>query len=112
MGGGIGGSGGPCGILVGGIALLGSLLGKETPEEKDDRNLWKLVAAYYRRFQGEVLEGAGSVNCRDITGCDWSDPAQTKAYYKGEGALRCAANAGKAARILGEILEEFRKARP
>lgn len=111
MGGGIAASGGPCGILVGGLALLGSILGKELPEQKDDRNLWKMCSTYYRRFADEVVGAVGSVNCRDITGCDWSDAEQTRAYYRGEGVKRCAENAGKAARILGEILEDFLEGR-
>jgi hypothetical protein len=29
------------------------------------------------------------------------------AFYKGEGAVQCAANTGKAARILGEVLKKY-----
>jgi C_GCAxxG_C_C family probable redox protein len=103
MAGGIAGSGGPCGALTGAVAFLGSVLGKEKPEQSDDPLLWKACARFYRRFQKEV----GSINCRDITGVDWSDPEQTRAFYQGDGVAQCAANTGKAGRILGEMMDQY-----
>jgi len=41
FGGGLVSSGGACGALAGGIALLGSVLGNDDPEKKDDPLLWK-----------------------------------------------------------------------
>ena len=106
MAGGIAARGGPCGALTGGQALLGSVLGRDDPEAKDDPMMWKACAEFFSRFAKEVVEKEG-INCRDITGVDWSDRDQAKAFYKGEGAIRCADNTGKAAQILGEILEKY-----
>jgi C_GCAxxG_C_C family probable redox protein len=113
FGGGIASSGGTCGALSGGIALLGAALGNADPEEKDDPLLWKACREYYARFEGEVTHQDGSVNCRDITGInDWTDKEQRQGFYKGEGVLKCRGNTGKAARILGEILEKYVENKP
>lgn len=107
MAGGIAASGGPCGSITGVIAFLGSLLGRDEPEKKDNPVLWKACQEFYKRFEGEVTEKWGSVNCRDIIGVDWKDLEQTRAFYEGEGLIQCADNTGKAARILGEVLEKY-----
>lgn len=107
MAGGIAARGGPCGSIIGAVAFLGSVLGRDEPEKKDNPILWKASQEFYKRFEGEVSEKWGSVNCRDITGVDWRDLEQTRAFYKGEGLIQCADNTGKAARILGEVLEKY-----
>jgi C_GCAxxG_C_C family probable redox protein len=113
FGGGMVSSGGACGALAGGIALLGSVLGKDNPEEKDDPLMWKACREFYARFEREVSNHSGSVNCRDITGIDdWTDRKQRRAFYKGEGLLECRRNTGKAARILGEVIEKYIKDKP
>ena len=106
MAGGIAARGGPCGALTGGLALLGSVLGKDDPEAKDDPIMWKACFEFYSRFENEVVK-KGGINCRDIAGVDWSDRDQAKAFYRGAGAIRCATITGKAAQILGEILEKY-----
>ena len=107
MAGGTAAKGGPCGALTGGVALLGRCLGREKPEDKDDPRLWKACHVYYQRFSEEVAGKHGSVNCRDITGVDWSDREQSRAFYQGEGVQECIRNTGNAARILGEVLEKY-----
>ncbi|MFH1349332.1 MAG: C-GCAxxG-C-C family protein [Pseudomonadota bacterium] len=107
MGGGMVSRGGPCGALTGAVALLGRLLGREEPEGKDDPVLWEACREFYTRFETEVAGRYESVNCRDMTGVDWSDRDQRRAFYKGEGLVECRNNTGKAARILGEILEKY-----
>ena len=110
MGGGIVSSGGTCGALTGGVALLGSVMGRDDPDKKDDPLLWKACREYYARFEHEVTHESGSVQCRDITGVDdWTDKKQRRAFYKGEAIVRCRNNTGKAARILGEMLEKYVK---
>jgi C_GCAxxG_C_C family probable redox protein len=111
--GGVVSSGGACGALAGGIALLGSVLGNDDPEKKDDPLLWKACREFYARFDNEVTNEDGSVNCRDITGVDdWADRKQSRAFYKGEGIHKCRGNTGKAARILGEVIEKYIKDKP
>jgi C_GCAxxG_C_C family probable redox protein len=107
LGGGIASSGGPCGALTGGVAFVGRLFGKAKPEEQDDRRMWKAAAEFYGRFESEVAAEYESTNCRDIAQVNWRDRDAVKAFYTGEGARRCASNTGKAARILGEVIEKF-----
>jgi C_GCAxxG_C_C family probable redox protein len=108
FGGGMASSGGVCGALSGGIALLGSVLGNDDPDKRDDPLLWKACREYYARFESEVANDSGSANCRDITGIDdWMDRDKRRAFYKGEGVVKCQGNTGKAARILGEVLEKY-----
>jgi C_GCAxxG_C_C family probable redox protein len=110
FGGGMVSSGGACGALSGGIALLGSVLGKDDPEKKDDPLMWKACREFYARFESEVTNESASVNCRDITGIDdWTDRGKRRAFYKGEGVVMCRGNTGKAARILGEVIEKYIK---
>jgi C_GCAxxG_C_C family probable redox protein len=110
FGGGMVSSGGACGALAGGVALLGSVLGNDDPEKKDDALFWKACREFYARFEREVSNESGSVNCRDITGVDdWTDRGQRRAFYKGEGVVKCRGMTGKAARILGEVLEKYVK---
>ena len=113
FGGGLVSSGGACGALAGGIALLGSVLGNDDPEKKDDPLVWKACREFYARFEREVTNESESVNCRDITGVDdWTDRGQRRAFYKGEGVVKCTRNTGKAARILGEVIEKYIKDKP
>jgi len=107
LGGGIASQGGACGALTGAIAFLGSVFGRDEPETRDDRLVWKASHEFYKRFEAEVTEKWGSINCRDITGVDWSDREQARAFYKGEGKFACADSTGKAAKILGEVLEKY-----
>ena len=110
FGGGIVSSGGTCGALSGGIALLGSVFGNDDPNKKDDPKVWEACREYYARFENEVTHETGSVNCRDITGVeDWTDRGQRRSFYKGDGIVMCRGNTGKAARILGEVLEKYVK---
>lgn len=107
MGGGIASSGGPCGALTGGVALLGCVFGKDKPEGNDDPLMQRSCRDYYRRFEEEVVGKWGSVNCRDIADVDWRDRDQAAVFRKGTGVVECAETAGKAARILGEVLEKY-----
>jgi C_GCAxxG_C_C family probable redox protein len=108
MGGGMAATGGICGAVVGGISFLGSVLGRDTPEEKDDPVLWKASYMYYRRLEKETLAHHPGMNCRDISGVtDWRDRDQKRGFYKGEGIVRCEKSVGEAARILCEVIDKY-----
>ena len=110
MGGGVAASGGICGAVVGGIAFLGSVLGRDTPEIKDDPVLWKACHMYYQRLEKQTFAQHSGMNCRDISGVtDWRDRDQKRGFYRGEGIVRCEKSVGKAARILGEVIEKYIK---
>ena len=105
LGGGIASTGGTCGVIVGAVLCLGMVYGKETPEQKDDPAMWKTGRSFHKRFLRDVTEG--QINCSEITGVNWTDKEQIKAFVKGEGRVRCAGYTGSGARILGEILERY-----
>jgi C_GCAxxG_C_C family probable redox protein len=106
--GGVAASGGMCGALVGGVAFLGSVLGRDEPEKKDDPVLWKACHMFYSRLEKETVAEHAGINCRDISGVtDWRDRDQQRAFYKGEGIIKCQKNVGKAARILCEVIEKY-----
>ncbi len=56
-----------------------------------------------KRFREEV--GEGSILCLDIVNVNWMDPKQVKAYHEGHKFLMCVDLTGKAARIMGEVLD-------
>jgi pyruvate carboxylase len=91
--------GGPCGALTGGVAFIG--------KQSDDKRMWKAAAEFYRRFEKEVAGPYASVNCRDIAKVDWRNKEQAQKFYAGSGAKECAQNIGKAACILGEVIDKY-----
>jgi len=107
LGGGIASTGGPCGALTGGVALIGRLFGKVDPEAKDDPRMWKAAFKFYKRFQNEICGEEGSVDCRDIACVDWRNREASAGFYGGEGRLVCGGNTGRAAGILGEVIDRY-----
>jgi hypothetical protein len=60
-------------------------------------------------FQKETVPG--SIFCRDITGVNWKDQNQVRDYYNGEKRQECLRLIGEAARIVGELLDEYQEER-
>ncbi len=107
FGGGIASTGGTCGALLGGIALISSLYAGGNPDQKDDPLMWRLSYKYAKRF--ESLAGRyGGINCREIARVDWSDKAAAKEFHETPGSRRmmCADLIGDSAYALGEIMEK------
>jgi len=102
FGGGIGGSGSVCGAIVGGVAALSSRYGRGRADERESGRLYPLSAELYRRF-GEEIEI--SHFCREITGTDFTDPEQVKAYFSSpQKTERCARLVGRTADLVCEML--------
>lgn len=68
-----------------------------------DMKMWSCAFHFIKRFREEA--GDGSLLCRDIVNVNWMDSKQARAYREGEKFLKCAELTGKAARILGEVLD-------
>jgi C_GCAxxG_C_C family probable redox protein len=107
FGGGIASSGGTCGTLLGGVALISNIYSRSTPEEKEDPQMWSLSRKFIENFE-KLTEQCGSTNCRDIARVDWNDKQAVKDYYSNPAGRRsiCINLVGDAAFTLGEILEE------
>lgn len=70
--GGMGRTGGCCGALTGGAAVLGYFTARGEQEELEHEKSLEIIAAYVQWFEerwGEEYQGS---NCRDIIGGDFS----------------------------------------
>ena len=107
FGGGVAGTGGVCGALSGGIALLSSLYAKSNLEDKESPKMWQLGRILHDRFT-EITEEFGGRNCSDIVRVDWLDQEQVRAMSKDPNSRfqYCRMVIEKTAIYLGEILEK------
>ena len=103
FGGGLGASGEVCGAVVGGLAAIGLLFGRDKTGEEADVNLWMYSREFLKRFKKEIA--GGSILCRDIVQVNWADPAQVKEYRRGEKFFKCKTLTGETAALIGELVE-------
>ena len=106
FGGGLGGHGEVCGAVIGGLAAIGLLFGRDKVGEKADMRMWMYSREFLKRFKKEIA--GGSILCRDIVQVNWLDPAQVKEYGRGEKFVTCKTLVGKTAGLIGELIERAR----
>ena len=106
LGGGIAASGGTCGILLGGVAMISSIYSRGRLDEKENPRMWPVSGTFMEAF-GELTRPYGSMDCRDIARVDWHDRLAVKEYYANPLSRRriCIKLIGETALILGDILE-------
>jgi C_GCAxxG_C_C family probable redox protein len=86
FGGGLGRSGGLCGVVSGSLMALGILKGRDTAEERVEP-----VLEETRSFLAGFRERFGTVECRELTGYDLSSSIQRKLFViKGVREKTCA----------------------
>ena len=105
FGGGLGGNGEVCGALAGGLAVLGLRYSRAQSDEKENPRMWADAQEMVRRFRDEIVNQAGTINCRDISSVDWTDRAQAREFYKGDKVKKCIHIVGETALLVGEMLE-------
>jgi len=103
FGGGLGGRGEVCGAVIGGLAAIGLLFGRDKAGKETDTKVWIYSREFLKRFEREIA--GGSILCRDIAQTNWADPAQVKEYGQGEKFLKCKTLTGKTAGLIGELIE-------
>jgi C_GCAxxG_C_C family probable redox protein len=103
FGGGLAGRGEVCGAVIGGLAAIGLLFGRDKVGEEADVKMWKYSREFLKRFGKEIARGG--ILCRDIVQTNWADPAQVKEYEQGEKFLKCKTLVGKTAGLIGELME-------
>jgi len=103
FGGGLGGHGEVCGAVIGGLAAIGLLFGRDKVGEVTDMKMWVYSREFLKRFQKEIA--GGSFLCRDIVQVNWVDPAQVKEYQQGIKFVKCKILTGKTAELIGELIE-------
>ncbi len=104
FGGGLGGNGEVCGAVVGALAVMGLRFSRAREEEKEDPRMWAYAQDILHRFR-EIVKNHGGIFCREITGVDWKDREQAKAFYRSEKVLECGRIVGDTTRMVGELLE-------
>ena len=107
FGGGIAASGGPCGIMLGAVALFSSMYSRGNIEGKEDPRMWVLSNKFMDKFSA-LCKAYGGTNCNDIAKVNWHNKDEAKDYYRNPESRRkeCIKLIGKAAAVLGEILEK------
>ncbi len=108
FGGGLGSSGGTCGSLAGALAILGILMGKKGPEERDHRLMWKLSNKMVKVFR-EITREYGGMNCSDIARIDWKDIKQVKSFYRDPSSRRreCFKVIAKTVQELEKLVDDY-----
>ena len=104
FGGGLGGNGEVCGAVVGALGVLGLRFGRGIEEEKEDPRISPYSKEIIQRFR-QIVKNHGGILCRDITGVDWKDREQAKAFSKSEKIMECRRIVGDTAHMVGELLE-------
>lgn len=105
FGGGLGGNGEVCGALAGALAVIGLRYSRARADEKENPKMWADAQEMVRRFRDEIVNQAGTIDCRDIAGVNWLDRAEVKAFYTGDKVKNCIRIVGQTALVLGEMLE-------
>ncbi len=77
FGGGIGRSGGPCGILTGSLMAIGTLFGTSCPEDKEGK---ERITEMGKEFLRVFKDIEGKVDCKDLTGMDIATPEGYAAF--------------------------------
>ena len=106
FGGGLGAHGEVCGAVIGGLAAIGLLFGRDTGGSQPDVKMWIYSREFLKRFQNEIA--GGTLICRDIAKVDWMDPNQVKDYRKGDKIALCRSLTGQTACLIGELIERAR----
>ena len=87
--GGLGLRGGTCGILVGVLGAIGLKYGSV---KRSERQLCgKLSLRVYDFFQELTRKKYGTINCRDISHCDFTKPEEASAFLGSAAQQECAA---------------------
>ncbi len=92
--GGVADTGGMCGALSGAIMGIGLAVGRSTPDESTD-SAYRLTRQLLAEFEKEF----GSINCRQLTGCDLGTRAGQRAFLEGRVYERCQRYVERAADI-------------
>jgi len=88
-----------CGIITGGLLIIGLIHGRENPYD-DNSTAYQMG----RKYQEEFEKLAGTMNCRDITGCDFNREEDRQYFDEKIQGEVCLPLLIKAAKVLNEIL--------
>ena len=95
--------GGTCGILLGGLAAVGLKCG--SIERIERKRCGDLGVRVHDSFKELTRKEFGSINCRDISCCDFNRPEEAEAYIGSKAQDRCAALIADTLRFLLPLLD-------
>jgi C_GCAxxG_C_C family probable redox protein len=101
FGAGLGRRGLVCGALNGGVMAIGLRHGRMRGMEAKD-TAYALVLELCRRFEGQH----GSALCRDLTGCDFTNPEDRQRWRGSGGHEKCSQFVSTTVEILMDLLGE------
>ncbi len=101
FGGGLGRRGLVCGALNGGVMAIGLRYGRMEETDAKDK-AYALVLELCRRFEVQH----GSALCRDLTGCDFTNPEDRQRWSDSNGHEKCSQYVGTTVEILLDLLGE------
>ncbi len=103
FGGGMGRTGGACGAATGAIAIIGLHTGSDQADSEARENTYRIVREFVSRFEEEF----GSVNCKELLGCDIGTPSgYNKARKNGMFENICPRFVDGALEILDRVMGE------
>lgn len=101
FGGGMGRTGGACGAATGAIAIIGLHTGSDKADQAAKENTYRIVREFVAGFEEEF----GSVNCKELLGCDIGTPSgYSKASKHGMFENICPRFVDGALEILDKVL--------
>lgn len=97
---------GPCGAVMGAVLAVNLVHGRNAPAKTDAAE--QELENCYARVQ-HVVEGFreefGSINCYELTQCDFGNPEDKKRFSERQGILRCKEFVGRAVELALEALD-------
>jgi C_GCAxxG_C_C family probable redox protein len=101
FGGGVSRTCGMCGALSGAIMGINLVAGRMTPTESSEHN-YSLVQTLLKRF----AEKNGSLNCRDLLGCDLGTEEGQRSFKDNHLRDKCTQLVGDAASLAVSLIEK------
>jgi C_GCAxxG_C_C family probable redox protein len=99
--GGIARTGGICGAVSGAVMAINIFYGRNLPDEPVDKNyipVQKLMEMFENKF--------GSVNCKELTGCDLRTEEGRKQFFSSNMIEQCKMYTEEATKMAMSIIEE------
>jgi len=107
--GGLGLRGGTCGILLAGLAAVGLKYG--STERRERKRCGELELRVHDFFEELTRKEFGTINCRDISGCDFTNPEKAKAFIGSKAQDRCALLLADTLRFVLPLLDDSQTAK-
>ena len=101
--------GGTCGILLGALVAVGLKYGSVIRDERKQSK--ELGLHVHDSFLTLTQKRYGSTDCRDISGCDFNNSEEAKAYHGSEAQKRCAELLADTVRFVLPLLDDSQVAK-